>query len=43
MYDQENNIYNNNEMALFRSLNFLGLMGPKKQVKGMEIGKRLMI
>jgi hypothetical protein len=43
MYEQENNIYNNNQIALFRSLNFLGMLGPKKTVKGLEIGKRLMV
>ncbi len=43
MYEQESNIYNNNEISLFRSLNFLGLLGPKKMSKGYEIGKRLML
>jgi hypothetical protein len=43
MYDQENNLYNNNEIALFRSLNFLGMIGPKKKIGGIEIGKRIMI
>ena len=32
MYEQDNNVYNNNEVGLFRSLNFLGLIGPKKNV-----------
>lgn len=32
MYEQENNIYNNNDIALFRSLNFLGMLGPKKKL-----------
>ncbi len=43
MYEQENNIYNNNDIALFRSLNFLGMLGPKKKAGEVEIGKRLMI
>lgn len=44
MYQQQNNIYNNNNVALFRSLNFLGLVGNKKKNKDqIEIGKRLMI
>lgn len=43
MYEQDNNIHNNNDVGLFRSLNFLGLIGPKKVVKGCEIGKRLLI
>lgn len=43
MYEQENNLYNNNEVALFRSLNFLGMLGPKKKVGDLEIGKRIMM
>lgn len=43
MCEQDNNMHHNNEVGLFRSLNFLGLIGPKKVVKGCEIGKRLMI
>lgn len=43
VYEQDNNVHNNNEVGLFRSMNFLGLIGPKKVVKGCEIGKRLMI
>ena len=32
LYEQESNQYNSNEAALFRSLNFLGMFGPKKKV-----------
>jgi hypothetical protein len=43
MFEQDNNIYHSNEVGLFRSLNFLGLIGPKKRVGNYEIGKRLII
>ena len=43
MYEQDNNAYCNNEVGLFRSLNFLGLVGPKKNVKNYEVGKRLIL
>jgi hypothetical protein len=43
VYEQDHNAHHNNEVGLFRSMNFLGLIGPKKVVQGYEIGKRLMI
>jgi hypothetical protein len=43
MYEQENNQYNSNEIELFRSLNFLGVMTKKHNTRGYEVGKRVLI